>query len=67
MPSLPSVLASSRRRPSLLRPLYGANHRLEESLRAKGYDILFSEYIGGHSYANWQGTISGGLIFLLKR
>jgi enterochelin esterase-like enzyme len=47
--------------------LYGANHRLEETLRAKGYDLLFAEYIGGHSYANWQGTISDGLIFLLKR
>ncbi|HEV8579753.1 MAG TPA: alpha/beta hydrolase-fold protein [Thermoanaerobaculia bacterium] len=47
--------------------LYGANHRMEETLRAKGYDLLFAEYIGGHSYANWQGTLSDGLVFLLKR
>lgn len=47
--------------------LYGANHRLAETLRAKGYDHLFAEFSGGHGYANWQGTISDGLVFLLKR
>lgn len=49
--------------PSLL----DANHRLAEVLRARGYEVLFSEYSGGHGYANWQGTIADGLIFLLKR
>jgi enterochelin esterase-like enzyme len=47
--------------------LSGANHRLAETLRAKGYDVLFAEYAGGHGYANWQGTVSDGLVFLLKR
>ena len=47
--------------------LYGANHRLAETLRAKGYDHLFAEFVGGHGHANWQGTISDGLVFLLKR
>jgi len=46
--------------------LLDANHRLAEALRARGYDVLFSEYSGGHGYANWQGTIADGLIFLLK-
>lgn len=49
--------------PSLLE----ANRRLVQTLRAKGYDLLFSEYSGGHGYANWQGTIADGLIFLLQR
>jgi len=47
--------------------LYGANHRLADTLRTRGYDYLFAEFAGGHSYVNWQGTISDGLVFLLKR
>jgi enterochelin esterase family protein len=31
---------------------------------AKGYDIHYQEFAGGHSYINWRGSMADGLIYL---
>ena len=34
-------------------------------LRAKGYDVYFQEFAGGHDYLSWRGTLADGLIALM--
>ena len=34
-------------------------------LQAKGYSHLYVEYLGGHDYVCWRGSIADGLIFLV--
>jgi enterochelin esterase-like enzyme len=38
---------------------------LRDVLRAKGYDVYFQEFVGGHDYLSWCGTLADGLIALL--
>lgn len=49
--------------PSLL----AANRRLRDVLRAKGYDVTYTESSGGHGHANWQVTLPEELVALLGR
>jgi enterochelin esterase family protein len=49
--------------PSLL----DANRHLRDALRAKGYDVTYAEYVGGHGHANWQVTLPDELAGLLGR
>jgi enterochelin esterase-like enzyme len=43
------------------------NRRLHDALKAKGYEVGYSEFDGAHEYINWQGTLADGLIALLGK
>lgn len=38
---------------------------LRDVLRAKGYEVHFQEFEGGHDYLSWRGTLADGIIALL--
>jgi enterochelin esterase-like enzyme len=38
---------------------------LRDVLQAKGYEVHFQEFVGGHDYLSWRGTLADGLIALM--
>jgi enterochelin esterase family protein len=41
------------------------NRHLRDVLRAKGYEVHYQEFVGGHDYLSWRGTLADGLILLM--
>lgn len=48
--------------PSLL----DTNRHMRRLLEAKGYEVTYREYAGGHDYAWWRGTIADGIIWAFQ-
>jgi enterochelin esterase family protein len=40
------------------------NRHMRDVLLAKGYDVSYHEYSGGHDYCSWRGSLADGLIAL---
>jgi enterochelin esterase-like enzyme len=46
---------------SILEP----SRHMRDLLLAKGYEVHYQEFVGGHDYLSWRGTLADGLIALL--
>jgi enterochelin esterase family protein len=46
---------------SILEP----SRHMRDLLLAKGYEVHYHEFVGGHDYLSWRGTLADGLIALL--
>ena len=44
-----------------------ANRHLRDVLLAKGYEVHYQQFVGGHDYLSWRGTFADGLIALIGR
>ena len=42
-----------------------STRNLRDVLLAKGYEVHFQEFAGGHDYLSWRGTLADGLIVLM--
>ena len=42
-----------------------ASRHLRDVLRAKGYEVHYQQFVGGHDGLSWRGTLADGLIALL--
>lgn len=43
------------------------NRHMRDVLLAKGYEVHYQQFVGGHDYINWRGTFADGVIALLGK
>jgi enterochelin esterase-like enzyme len=43
------------------------NQKLRQALTAKGYEVTYSEFAGGHDFVAWRGSLADGLLALAGR
>ena len=44
-----------------------SNRHMRDVLLAKGYDVHYREFVGGHDYLSWRGLFADGLIVLIGK
>ena len=44
-----------------------SNRHMRDVLEAKGYDVTYREYMGGHHYICWRGSLADGLLALANK
>jgi enterochelin esterase-like enzyme len=44
-----------------------SNRHMRDVLLAKGYDVHYREFVGGHDYLSWRGLLADGLIALIGK
>ncbi len=44
-----------------------STRHLRDVLLAKGYEVHYQMFIGGHDYLNWRGTLADGLLALIGK
>jgi enterochelin esterase family protein len=42
------------------------SRQMRDVLRAKGYEVHYQEFVGGHDHLSWRGTLADGLIALMS-
>jgi enterochelin esterase-like enzyme len=47
------------------RSILVTSRTLRDVLLSKGYEVHFQEFVGGHDYLSWRGTLADGLIALM--
>jgi enterochelin esterase family protein len=40
---------------------------MRDVLLAKGYEVHYQQFVGGHDYLSWRGTFADGLLALIGR
>jgi enterochelin esterase-like enzyme len=40
---------------------------MRDVLLAKGYEVHYQMFVGGHDYVNWRGTLADGLLALIGK
>lgn len=47
--------------------LFNSNRHFRTILQAKGYPVHYLEFLGGHDFVCWRGSIADGLIYLIGK
>jgi hypothetical protein len=40
---------------------------MRDVLLAKGYEVRYQMFVGGHDYKNWRGTLADGIVALIGK
>lgn len=46
------------------RDILNTSRHLRDVLLAKGYEVHYEEFFGGHDFLSWRGSLANGLIAL---
>ena len=47
--------------------LFFSNRHFRDVLLSKGYSVKYVEYVGGHDFICWRGSLADGLIYLIGK
>ena len=43
------------------------NRQIRDVPLAKGYEVHYQQFVGGHNYVSWRGTFADGLLALVGK
>jgi enterochelin esterase-like enzyme len=43
------------------------SRHMRDVLLAKGYDVRYQQFVGGHDFLSWRGTLADGLLYLIGK